>query len=269
MNFSVFPLWKRRSLAVGYWYYWLNAVHQRYSHPPFIDKFYQKVIRSNAIHSAFEEIELYRKELLSSNQKVKANNIGAISRVDSSRSRSVSSIAKHSSCTPKFGRFLFHLVQFQQSKTIIELGTSLGISSLYLSAANNESQVYTLEGNAEIAYLAHQAFIKSKRKNITLTEGNIDDTLPSVLSKLSTVDLAYIDANHRLEPTLDYFSQLLARTHENSVLIFDDIYWSFGMMKAWKIIRSHPQVTLAVDLFDAGLVFFKPLTNRQHYALQF
>ncbi|WKN40586.1 O-methyltransferase [Tunicatimonas pelagia] len=262
-------LWQKRSLAIGYWQYWLHAVNQHALHAPFIYQFYQDVIRNRSTHSAFEAIEQYRRSLLASQENVTFHSMGAASQVDRSSDISVKRIARHSLSKPRFGRFLYHLTQFQQPRYIVELGTSLGVTTLYLSLAGDDCAVYTLEGCHDVATIAQQAFLNVQRPNIELREGNIDHTLPQLLQEIPQVDLAYIDANHRFEPTLNYFSQLLAKTHEQSILIFDDIHWSFGMRKAWKAIIQHPQVTLSVDLFDAGLVFFRPLATRQHYFLMF
>lgn len=260
--------WKRRSLAVGYWHYWLNGVNQHSLHAPFIYQFYQQVIRDATPPPEFEDIEQYRKNLKTSTQKISVKPIGATSVVNNAEIRSVSDIARNSLSSPKFGRLLYRLVQFQQPRVILELGTSLGTTTLYLSA-DAQNKVFTLEGCPETAELAKQAFQSLSRENIELREGNIDTTLPDLLNQIETVDLVYIDANHRKEPTLRYFQQLLPKTHAGSILVFDDIYWSFEMMEAWKIIRNHPQVTLSIDLFDAGIIFFRPLATRQHYTLMF
>ncbi len=262
-------LWQRRSLIVGYWHHWLNAVNQHSLHAPFIYQFYQQVIRTTQAQPSFEQIEQYRNNLLKSKEEVLAESMGAASTVSASNVRLVKSIARHTLSTPKFGCFLYNLMQFQKPQYVVELGTSLGVTTLYLALADNRTTVYTLEGSTKIANVAGQAFADFNCQNIELREGNIDHTLPQLLEEIPQVDLAYVDANHRLEPTLRYFSQLLDKTSENSILVFDDIHWSFEMRKAWKTIIQHPRVTLSIDLFDAGLVFFRPLTTRQHYFLMF
>ena len=261
--------WKRRSLLVGYVYYWVHTVNQRPLQPPFIYDFYYKAIRRTASHPDFHAIERYRHKLLASRDKVTTTELGAGSSVGTSQVRSVSSIAKYSLSSLKFGRFLFHLVQFLKPTTIIEFGTSLGVTTLYLALADKDTNVYTLEGCPETAQIAQQGFKQFERSNIELRLGNIDETLPALLQKVPTVDLAYVDANHRKEATLNYFKQLLAKTTEESVLVFDDIYWSFDMIEAWNIIKNHPQETLSIDLFDAGLIFFRPHPTKQHYFLKF
>lgn len=260
-------LWKRRSLAVGYWHYWLNALHQPIPHSSFIGRFYREVVRGTAVHPDFPVIEQRRQQLRASRQPITTETRGAPSVANSGNTRTVGHVARHSLSTPKFGRFLYRLTQFQPSRTTLELGTSLGVTTLYLSADPN-NRVITLEGCPETTRLARQTFDQQQRKNIDLRAGDIDHTLPQLLSEIDTVDLVYIDANHRKEPTMSYFRQLLPKVHSESVLVFDDIYWSFEMMEAWRAVRTHPQVTLSVDLFDAGVLFFCPLATQEHYTLK-
>jgi len=261
--------WKRRSLLLGYGYYWFHAINHRALTSPLVDEFYDKVIRGTTDHPEFQAIEHYRQTLLTSQQTVTTTDLGAGSSVKNARLRSVSSIARHSLSTPKFGEFLFRLVRFLKPTTIVELGTSLGVTTLYVSLADDDSKVYTLEGCPETEQLAQQGFQQFEQSNIELRLGNIDNTLPALLKDVPTVDLAYVDANHRKAATLRYFEQLLAKTTENSVLVFDDIYWTYEMMEAWQTIKNHPRVTLSLDLFDAGLVFFRPNQTKQHFFLKF
>ena len=255
-------------MAVGYWHYWLNAVNQHSLHAPFVYRFYQEVIRPTSDHPEAAAIEQLRRNLRISPQKIQTKPLGASSAVNDSQIRSVSDIARHSLSSPRFGRFLYHLTQFQKPRITLELGTSLGITTLYLSA-NSQNKVLTLEGCPETANLARQSFQSLKRTNIELLEGDINETLPALLGRIDTVDLVYLDANHRKEPTLRYFQQLLPKINDHSILVFDDIYWSFDMIDAWNTIRAHPQVTLSLDLFDAGVIFFCPLSHKQHYTLMF
>src|SRR5262249_27487483 len=106
--------------------------------------------------------------------------------------------------------------------------------------------------------------------NIQVITGNFDDTLTGMLQQLPMVDLAFLDGNHRLEPTLRYFEQVVSKVHEASVIILDDIHWSEEMEQAWKKIQQHPAVTCTIDLFFIGLVFFKEdIKTTQHFTIRF
>lgn len=193
---------------------------------------------------------------------------GAGSRVSNHRTRSIGSIAKHATTPSKFSRFLSQSIAHFGYTEIIELGTSLGINTLYLSQ-KEEVNVTTFEGDPAIAELAQGHFERFERENIEMIIGNIDETLPSALEKFKRIDLAYLDANHRYEPTLNYFDMLLPLTYEKSMIVIDDIHWSKEMNAAWEVIKNRPEVTLSIDLFEAGLLFFDPNLEKADYILNF
>ena len=214
-------------------------------------------------------IEAVREELLQSEDFVKIEDLGAKSLASSQSQRRVRSIARHGLSSPRFSRLLYRLLTHLEANYVVELGTSLGVNTLYLSAARPLAQVYTLEGISALADRAEDIFRQQGQSNIRLIRGNIDQTLPALLPRLPQVDLAYLDANHRYEPTVRYFEQIVEKVHQRSVIVVDDIYWSKEMQRAWQTIRQHTSVTLSVDLFQVGLVFFQPLSVRQHYTLMF
>ena len=261
--------WKKRSLIKGYLHYWLHAVNEHSLQAPFIYRLYCEVIRDNASLSSFEAIETLRKTLLHCDDHVLMQDLGATSHVSSQPQRTIKSIARHSLSSPKFSRLLYRLLSFQKSDYIVELGTSLGINTLYLSSARPTAQVYTLEGVSAIADRAEQLFCDHGHSNIRLVRGNIDRTLPELIAQLPRIDLVYLDANHRYKPTLRYFEQLVTKIHSDSIMVIDDIYWSDEMRQAWSYIKLHPSVSLSIDIYDAGIVLFLPLAVRQAYTLRF
>jgi len=149
------------------------------------------------------------------------------------------------------------------------LGTSLGISSAYLASGNPNGKLLTIEGASSISAVANKNFQSLGLTNIELLTGNFDIILPDIL-KASVPDFVFIDGNHRKEPTLDYFHQLLKKAGESSIFIFDDIHWSREMEAAWHEIKNHSSVMLTVDLFFIGLVFFRPeFKVKQDFIIRF
>ena len=240
-------------------------------HSPFLFELYTRVIApgkdSNPVYS---QIRQFRKEMLSSNDTVEVLDLGAGSRINKSNIRKIKSIAKNAEKPEKFGKLFYRLIQHFQPETILELGTSLGITTLYLSKAKPEAQVISFEGCPETAKIAKGNFEKAGSKNIDVVLGNIDETLPAELTRLNRkIDFAYFDANHRYEPTVRYFETCLPYATNESLFIFDDIYWSAEMKKAWEEIKAHPDVTLTVDLFWIGLVFFRKNQAKENFVLRF
>jgi predicted O-methyltransferase YrrM len=259
-------------LAKKYLHYYLNASNSKGHgmHSPFVFDFILNVLNNKSNYHLPGEIELLRKELLQEKTLIEIEDLGAGSRTDSSKQKSIAQITKAALKPPKYAQVLYRLVKHYQPKTIIELGTSLGITTAYLSKANPAATITTIEGSDSVATIASQNFQKLNCSNIKLVTGNFDTVLPSVIHHLSSIDLAYIDGNHRYEPTMNYFFQFLPKTHAGSILVFDDIHWSQEMEKAWEEIKLDPSVQYTVDIFFLGFVFFKKeFKVKQNFVVRF
>ena len=182
--------------------------------------------------------------------------------------KSVAGIARRSAVSPKYGQLLSRLVHFTQPTTILELGTSLGIGSLYLNMARPSAQLVTLEGCQACADIAQNALLTQGCANARVVVGNFDQTLQPTLNKIEQLDFVWFDGNHRKEPTLQYFEQCLAKAGNNTVFVFDDIHWSAEMSSAWATIIRHPQITVSMDLFQLGIVFFRTECQKQHFKVR-
>ena len=239
-------------------------------HSPFVFDLITKVFNDDGHYYCYETIELLRKQLMTNNTILTIEDFGAGSRVSAQKQRSVSFIAKSSLKPRKFSTLFFRLVNYFQPNNIIELGTSLGITTAYMASAKPDAVISTFEGATAVATVAQKNFTVLGLSNIKIIKGNFDDTLPNVLQQIKTVDFAFVDGNHRKQPTLHYFTQLLDKSNESSVLIFDDIHWSTEMDEAWASIKSHPRVTLTIDLFFIGLVFLRTEQKaKQHFVVRF
>lgn len=257
-------------LAAKYLQYLLRANNRHAVHSPFVYALMEEVLHDRRKFYAFSQIEDRRKELLGDHRLIRVTDMGAGSSLQRVTERRVWELAKYTAKAPKYGRLLFRLAHYLQPSVILELGTSLGISAAYLASARSEARVVTLEGCPEISGLAAETFSRLDLRNVQMVQGNFDETLAPALLGLPRLDMVFIDGNHRKEPTLRYFAQCLTRTHEDSVLIFDDIHWTADMQSAWQQIKDHPSVTLTVDLFFMGLVFLrKTIREKQHFILRY
>lgn len=235
-------------------------------HSPFLFDLYTKVINLEA--NAIPEIETLRSKLLDDQREIEIQDLGAGSKHQSGTKRKVSDIAATSLSNSDFASLYLRLATHCEAKTIVELGTCLGITTLYL-AKTPGVRVYTFEGAESLSDIAELSFEFSSAKNIELIKGNIDSTLYTTLSRIPKIDLAFMDANHRYEPTLKYFETLLPKIHHGSIIILDDIHDSPAMEKAWKEISRHELVYVSIDLYRCGILFFDPSLNKQHVVLQF
>ena len=248
--------------------YLLRARSAHGLHSPFVYELYTNVIRPKAAYYAFTEVEKLRREMLESDQAINVLDLGAGSRTRPGHRRRIRDIARRAEKSARFGQLLFRLVNRFQPEVIFDLGTSLGITTLYLAAACRKSRVYTFEGCPETARVARRNF-GQMTANIRLVEGNLDQTLEGATGEVERIDFAFFDANHRYRPTVEYFETCLRKASEGSVFVFDDIHWSAEMERAWKHIQAHPRVMVTVDLFSLGLVFFRTQQPKQHFVLRF
>ncbi|GAA4313897.1 class I SAM-dependent methyltransferase [Compostibacter hankyongensis] len=260
----------RIRLGLQYIRYSLSSGTRHDVHSPFVFELIEQVLRDKRNFYFFNRIEKRRRQLETDDRSIRVTDFGAGSLHTGSRERKVSEIARHAAKPPKYAQLLFRLVNYFQPGFVLELGTSLGVSTAYLAAANRQAQVVTMEGCPETAKVATETFAALQLTNIELITGNFDETLAPVLQALPRLDFAFIDGNHRKEPTLRYFSQCLTKAHKDTVLIFDDIHWTKDMEAAWRQIQEHPQVTLTADLFFIGLVFFRDtFREKQHFVLRY
>lgn len=249
-------------------FYWQATTLYRV-HSPFVFDFTEHILDDERQYYAFQPIEILRKKMLQDNRTIEVTDYGAGSKIDNKKTRTIKSITKYSATWPFFCQILFKTIHHYKPKKVLELGTSLGISSLYQAAALGKKEMFvTLEGCPNIANFAQTNFQRLKMDNIQLITGQFEKTLPLTLRALGRLDYVFIDGNHKKEPTLDYFNQCLEYAHEDSVFVIDDIYWSKDMLAAWQEIQQHPKVTITIDLFFCGLVFFKKEKKRkEHFKL--
>lgn len=258
--------WK---FASDYLHHYFTAKSRHGVHSPFVYELVDDVIYDFSAKSDYLPIEQIRQQLLQSKAKVTVVDLGAGSHINKNQVKEVGEIAKNALKSPRLAQLIFRLVAHFEPQNIVELGTCLGITSLYLNQANPLAQIITIEGCREIADVAAKNFAVMEAKNVNLVVGNFDHVLPQVLEKEPNVDFVFIDGNHTEAATLRYFDWILPKAYDKTVIVFDDIYWSEGMKAAWKKIKQHPQVTVTVDLFWIGLVFFKKDQVKENFKVKF
>ena len=236
-------------------------------HSPFVFDLCERVFEDQRTFHAFQEIEALRKQRSKEKGLVKIIELGAGSKHNIRQERTVGDLVKHVAIPPKYGQILFKLVEVLQPRQILEMGTSIGFSGLYLHKAKPSAAMISLEGNPFVAHIARQHFDQLSADSIKIEVGVFEDTLEKALAQLQTVELAFIDGNHTYEATIDYFKKILPFTNKKSCLIFHDIHWSKGMRKAWDEICSDERVVFSIDLFEMGLIFFNEGVPKQHFIL--
>lgn len=239
-------------------------------HSPFVYNLYMNQILDDRKYYVYQEIELIRKQLLESKEVINWVEFGAGKPSNSQKNtRKISVLASRSLAPAKYARLLHRLSLHFSPKVMLELGTCLGITTLYLSKSNSSAPVYTIEANKECASIAAANFNALNAVNIQLIHGKFSDTLPDLLKNNSVLDFVFIDGDHQYLSTVNYVNQLLPHLTESSVLVLDDIHWSAAMNKAWNFVKQLPQVTVTIDLYRMGIVFFHKGQSKEHFTLRF
>lgn len=250
--------------------YRLTSYTEHDLHSPFMYNFYMELIKNEFPFGDFEELNNIRKALLKVPTAIVYNDLGAGSKKLKSEKRLISDITRHGIAQKKQAEFMYRLLNKFTPATVVELGTSIGLTTLYLSKGSPRSDIYTIEGCPDLVRFSEQFFITQQARNIQNISGNFDTAFPHLLKSIDHLDFLYVDGNHAYEPTLRYFHMALEKKNSCSIFVFDDIYWSEDMQRAWKEIAAHPDVTLSLDLFYFGIVFFRTeQKNKEHFVLKF
>ena len=261
----------------------LKSQNQHGLHSPFVYDLVTKCFYDKKPHEGYELIKNYRNDLLRNKNIIEVTDFGAGSRVFKSNQRPVFSVAKNAGITLHRAKLLHRLTKYLKINNALELGTSLGIASSAI-AANKKTKLISIEGCKETVKVAKEQFAKYQLNNIQLINAQFENALSQLISdpnnrkpltpnsELQTAgkfDLIYFDGNHQKEATLKYFKELLPTAHNNSVFIFDDIHWSQEMEEAWDEIKAHPEITVSVNTFQWGLVFFRKEQTKQDFIIRF
>jgi len=257
--------------TIQYIRYFLLSRHRngRGIHSPFVFGLVSEIIRNKIDSDIVFSIEMIRKRLLADPRSIIVNDLGAGSKKMKSGLRKVSDIAKYSAVPLKYGILLSNMSKAFGKPYILEFGTSFGISTLYLAASCSDAEVITMEGCRATSEIAKENFLKSGFSNIRLINAPFDEILPQLNDKQVCPGLVFIDGNHRKEPLIKYFSQVADMSGNNCVVIIDDIYSSREMAEAWTEIKNHRNVTVTVDVFRMGIVFFRKGMDHFNYVVRY
>jgi predicted O-methyltransferase YrrM len=252
----------------SYFKFLFNSTNQHGVHSPFVYNLITLCFYKNTEINHILDHHKYKQNLLTNKNKIRVTDFGAGSNVFKSSKREIAKIAKVAGISNKKSKLLIRFIKYFKPKTILEIGTSLGLGTSALHIGNKKSDITTLEGCPETSAIAKKSFTKFNFKNIELITGDFSKTLPKVINQKVKFDLIYFDGNHQKEATLNYFENCLQSIHNDSIFIFDDIHWSKEMTEAWGIIKNHSKVTVTIDVFHWGIVFFRKEQTKEHFTVR-
>jgi len=250
-------------------------------HSPFIFEFITGVLNDRFRYKEYDEVEKIRRKLRSEERTILYNDYGAGSRrsrqgktITGSGSNKpgvvkIRDIARYSAVNKKFGQLLFRTVRYFKPATILELGTSLGISTMYMAMANRDTTIISIEADRNLAEIARHSVFNAGLHNVEVINDRFENALPPLIERLGNKLFVFIDGNHEKSPTLQYFKQLLVKSGSGMIMAVDDIHWSPGMSEAWQEIKSDHRVKITMDLFFMGLVFFNRGVQKQNFVIRY
>ena len=251
---------------IAYIRFIFNSTNQHGVHSPFVYNFVTKCLYDKKKHKAYTKLNAYRKDLLDASTSLEINDLGEGSRVLDASHRNVCEMVKTSSSSKKEAKLLSRLSKYFGVTKVLELGTSLGMGTYALALANPSAFVTTIEGCPNTSGFAKLKIDHTELKNIEFIVGNFADEIPKLREDL--YDFIYFDGHHNKEATIQYFESLVSKAHNETIFVFDDIYWSQGMTEAWDYIKAHHSVTVTVDCFNLGFVFFRKEQVKEHFKIR-
>ena len=245
-----------------------NSKNEHAVHSPFVFQLVTKCFYDRKPKPEYQVLRNYRNSLLENKKTIEVTDFGAGSKVFKSNSRQISKIAKTAGITQKRAELLFRITNYFQPESVLEIGTSLGLATSALALGNKKSKIITLEGCPETAKIAQDQLQKFNINNVESVAKEFKTYFENC--QLSTVNyqLIYFDGNHSKKATLDYFEILLPTITNETIWIFDDIHWSKDMEESWEIIKIHPKVSVTIDTFQWGLVFFRKEQEKEHFVIR-
>ena len=259
------------ALASRYIKYRLTAKSRFKTHSPFVYDLINRAFRDHEYYSDFAMLDSYVEALKQKKSVIETTDFGAGSGENDYQVylKPLGKIVKERSHTRARLHLLYNLMKYFKPTTMLEFGTAAGVSSMYLKKGLPDSKMVTMEGCPGLCAVARENFRQTGINNIEVSNGNFDVILPEVLHNFEQIDFVFFDGNHREQPTLNYFNQCIGKAHEDTIFIFDDIHWSAGMEAAWNAIKNDKRVSLTIDIFWFGLVFFKKGVVKQDFVVKY
>ena len=251
------------NIFVEYIKYRWNARTLHGIHSPFIFDFMEKAskLRPNVRDEMVIKNFVFKQRR--NRKKLEIKDYGAKSK-KLDQYRSIDQIFKTSSSFGKNGILLFRICMHFKPQNILELGTSIGMGSLYMHLANPKSRLISIEGCPETHSIA-----KDNLKTYPIEL--INNTFKNAIQTFSEekFDLVFIDGHHNGKALIEYMDALMQYTHDNTIFVLDDIRWSHSMLDSWNKLSRAKTYHLSLDFFRMGVLIRRPQQMKENFILRF
>ena len=224
-------------------------------HSPFVFDLITNVIEDKSAYYAYHDISLIRKQLTQNNTFIHCKG----------KRITVKKAVQRDGISQKEGEFLFRLTNHYKPRSILAIGSSLGLTPLYLGKYDSTAHCITLESEPDFAEMATHLLSKETNPSLQIRTGAYHESVSDAISQLKQIDCIFADKNVRISDLDVFFNHCLSFIHDHTFCVLAGIRSSSEKYRYWKQLSQHPQITVAVDLFQMGLLFFQPKLHRRVY----
>ncbi len=241
--------------------YWLKAKNRHGVHSPYVYDFNDKCLRLQVPEKAISSYSSYRKQLNRENLTIKVSDFGAGSK-KLGADRKIKDIARVSGSPIKYAKLIYKIVNHYKPNKMLELGTSLGLGTMMMKLGHPKGEIHTVEGCPQTLQYTMDHFPLTRDENLHFHNARFDDFIER-LDPNEKFDFIFIDGDHRGERTQSILMSLKRHLHDETVILLDDIRWSFDMQTFWKSMTQSENYNVSIDLFKMGV-----LVPRHHQATE-
>lgn len=239
------------------------------THSPFVYKLTDEVIYDFSAKKIDDSVEQQRKKLFDDDSSlILTENNECLGQLKLQQT-TVKRLAKKLTNKKEVDRLIYRLVANRQPAVSLQIGTGLGVSAAYFSMANSRNPVKIIECEPEFSTVAQRIFSNLGIDNVELRTGNLQQLLHHTLLNSTKLDIVYFNKFKDGETLFNLFGLCLAKADENSMFIIKGIYSDPSTKTMWAKIKELPEVTVTVDLFWIGLVYFKKDQAEEHFKIKF
>jgi len=169
---------------------------------------------------------------------------------------------------PLVGRFLYNLAKTSQSKKVLEIGTAIGYSGIWLARAIApvKGSLTTIDMNPERVKIAKKNLAEAGlERSVRLIEGSALEVLPTLKDEY---DFIFLDSDKNVYP--DAFKMSIPFLRKGGLFVADNALWGGDVAKGGKskdtqamirfnklVTESRGMSTVILPLRDGVLVSLK------------
>lgn len=235
-------------------------------HSPFVFNLITKVIEEKCLYYSFYDIELVRRQFFFRQELIAypdSRQKGLF------RQCTVGGIVRREGIRPAHGALLFRLANYFKPQHILQVGASVGLSTLYLTSYAKGLKCIVLENVPAFADIARQVFDKAGCTSVELRVGAYKALLPAALEEMKRPDFIFFNALEDETDAAELFNQCLAHVHNDTVCVCAGIQTTPRMRAFWKTVCGLPEVTVTLDLYSVGIILFNKKLHKRNYIVYF